>query len=100
MRRAGKGFGNCHLVRKDPFEPNKILAWTKLYASALERNKTVHASIGTEETGPMAYLEPLLTAGWLERTLPDKPTSPNQRYRIGEAGRAWLERQESNKQVK
>jgi predicted HTH transcriptional regulator len=38
------------------------------------------------------YLEPLLAAGWLERTIPDKPTSPNQRYQIGEAGHAWLER--------
>ncbi len=37
-----------------------------------------------------AYLEPLLVAGWLERTLPDKPTSPNQRYRLTEKGRAWL----------
>lgn len=37
-----------------------------------------------------AYLEPLLAAGWLERTIPDKPTSPNQRYRLTEKGRAWL----------
>jgi predicted HTH transcriptional regulator len=36
------------------------------------------------------YLEPLLTAGWLERTLPDKPTSPHQRYRLTEKGRSWL----------
>jgi len=38
-----------------------------------------------------AYLEPLLDAGWLERTIPDKPTSPNQRYRLTAKGRAWLE---------
>lgn len=37
-----------------------------------------------------AYLEPLLAAGWLERTLPAKPTSPNQRYRLTEKGRTWL----------
>jgi len=37
-----------------------------------------------------AYLEPLLAAGWLERTIPEKPTSPNQRYRLTEKGRAWL----------
>ncbi|MDR1010059.1 MAG: putative DNA binding domain-containing protein [Opitutaceae bacterium] len=37
-----------------------------------------------------AYLEPLVSAGWLERTIPNKPTSPNQQYRITEKGRAWL----------
>ena len=36
------------------------------------------------------YLTPMLDAGWLERTIPDKPTSPNQRYRLTEKGRAWL----------
>jgi predicted HTH transcriptional regulator len=38
-----------------------------------------------------AYLEPLVAAGWLERTIPEKPTSPNQRYRLTPAGRAWLQ---------
>lgn len=37
-----------------------------------------------------AYLEPLIKAGWLERTLPKKRTSPHQRYRLAEAGRTWL----------
>ncbi len=36
------------------------------------------------------YLTPLLAAGWLERTIPDKPTSPNQKYRLTAAGRAAL----------
>jgi ATP-dependent DNA helicase RecG len=34
----------------------------------------------------MAYLEPLLSAGWLEMTIPDKPNSRLQRYRTTPAG--------------
>ncbi|MBN1556565.1 MAG: hypothetical protein JW951_00300 [Lentisphaerae bacterium] len=37
-----------------------------------------------------AYVEPLVHAGWLERTIPDKPTSRLQRYRLTETGHAWL----------
>jgi predicted HTH transcriptional regulator len=37
------------------------------------------------------YLEPLVTKGWLERTVPDKPTSRLQKYRLTDKGRAWLE---------
>jgi predicted HTH transcriptional regulator len=36
------------------------------------------------------YVEPLVTAGWLERTIPDKPTSSRQKYRLTDKGRAWL----------
>lgn len=38
-----------------------------------------------------AYLEPLLTVDWIERTIPDKPTSSLQKYRLTEKGRSLLE---------
>jgi len=37
-----------------------------------------------------AYLEPLLDAGWIEMTIPDKPRSSKQRYRTTEAGKGVL----------
>ena len=42
------------------------------------------------ETFQRNYLDRLLAEGLLERTIPDKPTSRLQKYRITEKGRAWL----------
>lgn len=38
------------------------------------------------------YLEPLLVAGWLKMTIPDKPRSSKQRYRTTDLGRKVLAR--------
>jgi Fic family protein len=36
------------------------------------------------------YLDPALEGGWIERTQPDSPRSPTQRYRLTEKGRHWM----------
>lgn len=46
------------------------------------------ARIRDREHFRKAYLEPLLASGWLERTIPNKPRSRNQRYRTTDAGLA------------
>jgi hypothetical protein len=51
------------------------------------------AGIKDREHFRKAYLEPLLLAGWLERTIPDKPRSRMQRYRTTEAGREAIARE-------
>ena len=38
------------------------------------------------------YILPALDHGWIEMTVPDKPRSRNQKYRVTELGRAVLER--------
>ena len=49
--------------------------------------------IGLKDRMPFqkAYLEPLLAAGWLEMTIPDKPRSRLQRYRTTAAGQRTLQ---------
>jgi len=52
------------------------------------------AGISHREHFRIAYLLPLLSAGWLERTIPDKARSRMQRYRTTAAGREIIERDE------
>ena len=41
-------------------------------------------------------LRPILDAGFIEMTVPDKPRSTKQRYRLTDEGRRWLRRHEGS----
>ena len=43
-------------------------------------------------------LRPLLDTGWLEMTVPDKPTSSRQKYRITAAGRQVLDEMQAEEE--
>ena len=47
-------------------------------------------NLNHRETFLNNYLKPLLRSGWLEPTIPDKPRSSRQMYRLTERGRAVL----------
>ena len=49
-----------------------------------------HLGLRHWKTFQQNYLNPLLDAGFIERTLPDKPQSRLQKYRLTEVGRQWL----------
>jgi len=68
----------------------RILTTADAEAGQTREELQAAADIAHREHFRKAYLEPLVTAGWLERTIPDKPTSPNQKYRLTEKGRTWL----------
>jgi len=43
------------------------------------------------------YLQPAIDVGFVAMTIPDKPRSSKQRYRITEDGRRWLTQHEESK---
>lgn len=56
------------------------------------KRQEMQASLGLkhEEHFRDAYLVPALSAGLIEMTIPDKPTSRLQKYRPTDRGRTWL----------
>lgn len=61
--------------------------------SGVMSRQQIQSALGlkAEEHFRAAYLKPALEIGVIEMTLPDKPRSSNQRYRLTVLGQRWLE---------
>ena len=58
--------------------------------SASRQELQARLGLRDDEHFRKAYLLPALATGLIERTIPDKPRSSKQRYRITEKGKVWL----------
>ena len=76
---------------KSALNERALLEFCRVPRSRVEIQQ--HLSLKHTQNLREAYLRPLLDAGWLEMTIPDKPTSSLQRYRTTAAGRKHLEAQ-------
>lgn len=58
--------------------------------------KTIQEQLGIKNKKHFleSYLKPAIEQGFLKMTIPDKPSSPLQKYRLTELGRQWLEEQQ------
>ena len=76
---------------KYPTSTRQVLAALRAAGEPLPRTALQEAAgLSNREHFVKEHLKPLLAAGLLELTVPDKPTSSKQRYRLTEAGRALL----------
>ncbi|TFH53028.1 AAA family ATPase [Actinomyces viscosus] len=71
--------------------PDGLTVLRQMETTAASRAEIMNALGITNQTRAFQrHVEPLIEAGLVERTIPDKPTSRLQRYRITDAGRTYL----------
>lgn len=73
--------------------PDELTVLHQMETATVSRAEIMNALGITNQTRAFQrHVEPLIEAGLVERTIPDKPTSRLQRYRITDAGRTYLNR--------
>ena len=71
--------------------PDELTVLHQMETATASRAEIMNALGITNQTRAFQrHVEPLIEAGLVERTIPDKPTSRLQRYRITDAGRTYL----------
>ena len=70
----------------------QVVAQVVLYCREPRATKEIMGILGLKhwKTFRSNYLQPLLDDGWLEMTVPDKPTSSKQKYRLTVKGQELL----------
>ncbi len=81
-------------TREDTPEDTPEVRLLSVLAGEMTRQQLREAlGLKDDEHFRKAYLLPALEAGWVERTIPDKPRSGKQKYRLTDKGRQVMARQ-------
>jgi ATP-dependent DNA helicase RecG len=88
---AKKGPSTGQVPDKYRTSTGQVLSFCRVPKKASEIQK--YLGLKHRETFMNNYLKPLLTSGWIERTIPEKPKSRLQKYRTTSKGQALLEQQ-------
>ena len=74
-----------------PYEPPQVKTLLKVLGHGAMNRKELMEAIGLKDVKHFTqyYLQPALLAGLLEMTIPDKPKSKNQSYRLTEKGKRY-----------
>lgn len=87
---------NAHPPQVTPQVTPQVGALLSRISGEMSRQSLQNAlELADREHFRKTHLIPALEQGVIEMTLPDKPTSRSQRYRLTELGRQWLKRQNS-----
>ena len=59
-----------------------------------ESRRTLQEKLGLRNADHFrkTYILPAIKGGWIEMTIPDKPKSRLQKYRLTKKGKAWLDK--------
>lgn len=76
-----------------PVAPPVLILLRLLGASGELGNAEIRQMLGLKDRTHLRerYLDPCLHDGWIEMTIPDKPNSRLQKYRLSDKGKAFLE---------
>ena len=82
----------AHYVRTTPQVTPQITALMKAVCKSPKTREELIEIVGVSDREHFrkTYLEPLQKTGWIEKTIPDKPTSRLQKYRLTAKGKEVL----------
>ncbi len=70
---------------------DKVVRILAMLTTPLKRGDILHElGLKNHTDARKKYIDPLLKFGWIEMTLPESPTHPDQRYHISDKGKKLL----------
>jgi ATP-dependent DNA helicase RecG len=75
-----------------PVTPPVMRLLNLLAAKGPKGNADIREEFGLKDRAHLRklYIDPALSTGLIEYTIPDKPTSRMQKYQLSDKGRTWL----------